>query len=429
MTAAVRPRPARLRREVAVLVTGTAAGQLAVVLSTPLVSRLFAPSEVGAFGAFSALESILVVVACLRFDQAVGLARSDDEARPLLRLAVASAVATSLLVALAALLAPSSWRSSLGVGSLHWLALLLGGTVLCDALGQALAGWSVRRRDLVGVARSRAVVGGAQAVGQVGAGVAGAGSGGLALGYLVGRAAGAAELVRRARRARGETELEHHAADLVARDPLPPMARWRYPALLAPAALLNAGALQVPILLVAARYGVATVGALVLANRLVSAPMQLAGQSITQALTGRFAQLRDPIEADVRPQVRSAIVHLGALGALVTAPILLAAPTVAAWGLGAEWRVAGQYAQVLAPSMALQLVAAPVAIVLALKARQGLQLAWDASRLVAVVAAILAPSWLGWSPLAAITCLGVVLALAYVVLLGLVWQVARPGGR
>jgi O-antigen/teichoic acid export membrane protein len=394
-------------------------GQVLVVATTPIVSRLFSASEIGAFGAFSALESILLVVACLRFDQAVSLARSDDEARPLLRLSILATVATALVVLVGTVLVPPAWLRSIGLTGIPAVGLLLAGTLLFDGLGQALQGWAVQRRDLDSVALSRASLGAAQATGQVGLGAAGTGSGGLAVGYLAGRVVGAAHLWRRSGLLgapdRAVPRERPDGRDIV------PMRRWRYPALLAPAALLNAASLQVPTLLIAARYDTAALGAVVLAMRLVSAPMLLAGQGVGQAFTARLAALADPATRDLRPQLRAAAGRLGLLGAALALPMVLVGPPVAAAVLGSSWRDAGVFTQLLAPAMALQLVVGPLAIVLVAKGRQEVQLGWDSARLAAVVLAIIVPSLLGWGVTGAIAALGVVLFVTYAVLLGLIW--------
>jgi O-antigen/teichoic acid export membrane protein len=362
---------------------------------------------------------MVVVLACLRFDQAIPLARDEGRARALLGLALRSALAVSLLVLIVTALLPDGARQGLGIDGIGWLPLLLAGTVLADAATQALSGWAVRRRDLGAVARSRAALGGAQGGAQVALGGAGTGAGGLVVGYLVGRVAALAALLRCRTSVRG---------DGPGRSDLQATAReaWRYPALLAPAAVLNAAALQLPVVLVAGLYAPAAAGALVLATRVAAAPMQLAGQSIAQAFTGRLGARPDLEHGDLRPAVRDAVVRLGLLGTAVALPIVLAGPSVAVWALGDSWRGAGRCAQLLAPAFALQLVVSPLAAVLAARGRQAAQLAWDAVRLPAIVAAVAVPAALDRSVFVGVGAYGLVLGLSYVALLALIWQAARP---
>jgi O-antigen/teichoic acid export membrane protein len=201
---------------------------------------------------------------------------------------------------------------------------------------------------------------------------------------------------------------------------------WRYPALLAPAAVLNAAALQLPVVLVAGLYAPAAAGALVLATRVAAAPMQLAGQSVAQAFTGRLGARPDLEDGDLRPAVRGAALRLGVLGAAVALPVVLAGPTVAVWALGDSWRGAGRCAQLLAPAFALQLVVSPLAAVLAARGRQAVQLAWDAVRLPAIVAAVAVPAALDRSVYVGVGAYGIVLGASYVALLALIWRAAGP---
>jgi O-antigen/teichoic acid export membrane protein len=407
----------RVRRDVALLVSGNVVGQALVVAATPIVSRLFAPTEVGRFGTFAALESIVVVVACLRFDQAIPLARDPGRARGLLRLALGSAVAVAALVLVVAVALPEGVWRAVGIEGIPWLPLLLALTVLADAAGQAFFVCAVRSRDLVAAARSRAILGGAQAGSQVAFGAAGAGAGGLVTGYLIGRLGAVAALLGGSR----STELgAAEGARSAARDV------WRYPAWLMPAAVLNAAALQLPVVLVAGVYSSAGAGALVLAVRVAAAPMQLVGQSIGQVFASRLGTRSDLEEGDLRPAVRGAATRLGLLGAVVALPLVVAGPSLAGWVLGESWRGAGRCAQLLAPAYALQIMVSPLAAVLAARRRHAVQLVWDAARVVAIVAAVVVPALLGRSMFVSVGAYGAVLAASYGLLFALVWRTARP---
>ncbi len=66
----------RLGRAVAVLVTGTAFGQLIVLAASPLVTRLYTPADFGVLGVFSAFLGILGIAVTLRYELAIPLPRT-----------------------------------------------------------------------------------------------------------------------------------------------------------------------------------------------------------------------------------------------------------------------------------------------------------------------------------------------------------------
>ena len=58
----------RLIRAVALLVTGSAFGQLLVLVASPLLTRLYSPDDFGVLGVFSALLGLFGTAVCLRYE-------------------------------------------------------------------------------------------------------------------------------------------------------------------------------------------------------------------------------------------------------------------------------------------------------------------------------------------------------------------------
>ena len=58
----------------------SAIGQVAILATTPLVTRLYAPSEFGAFALLTSFSGIATVAACLCLDLAIVQGADDAEA-------------------------------------------------------------------------------------------------------------------------------------------------------------------------------------------------------------------------------------------------------------------------------------------------------------------------------------------------------------
>ena len=76
---------------------GTAIAQLITFASSPLLTRLFSPSDYAAFAIFFSLNSTISVVASARYNLAIPLPEKDADAINLLQLSVLIAVFVSLL--------------------------------------------------------------------------------------------------------------------------------------------------------------------------------------------------------------------------------------------------------------------------------------------------------------------------------------------
>lgn len=408
----------RFGSAVTVLLAGSLVGQVAVIASMPLLSRIYGPADLGLFAVFSSIESILVVAAALRYDYAVGTADNEDDAANLLGLALLVGTLTSVLVVVIALLLGGPIERMVGLGRLRPYVVLLGMSLAGDAAYQAMSLWAIRRNEYASVARTKAVQGGTQAVAQVGLGLAGLQPAGLLFGWTAGRFAGTVRLSRIAHAGGAFGRMSASGFRHVAR-------RFsRFPALSAPAALLNAASLQLPAVLLATAYDARVAGWFLVASRCTSIPMTLFGQSLSQAFMGRLSRAAPgQAPASTSVFVRKTVTRLLALGAVPAVAIAVLAPTAFPVIFGAGWREAGQFARLLAPAALMQFAVSPVAWVLVLNRRQGWQLGWDFTRLVLVLAALLGPAVLGGGPVAAVGSYGAVLVATYLVLLVMVLHV------
>ena len=412
-------------RKVMVLSGATLLGQGVVVASTPLLTRLYTPEEFGVMAAFVSLLLILLPVSSLRYELAIPLAEDDRSAASLLALACAAVVATSAVIGAAVLLFPAPIAAAMGdpaVAPFLWLlplALLGAGTY------QALNYWAIRHGRFKSIALTRLT----QSVGQVAAQLAGGllnlGVFGLVGGDAVGRIGGTGTLGTLALRRDGEALRAVTAARMgeVAR-------RFRrFPLISSGSALLNSVGLNAPALLLAAMYGPATAGLFVLAQRVIGMPMRLLGNAVAQVYLSEAGRLvhQDP------DGVRRLFVRTGRrlllAGVAPTLLIALVGGVLFRGVFGAEWHQAGVYAQVLALAFAAQTVMDPLSQTLNVLHRQDLQLAWDAVRVTAVVAAIAGAAQAGRSATVAVALYGGVMVLSYGLLFALCLHAFRAPRR
>ncbi len=105
-------------RNVSVMLAGSVIGQMTSVVLSPLLTRLFTPQEFGVLSVYTALLTILVVLASLRYEMTIPMAASDDDAINLVALCFGVLVLTTAAIAAFALLAPEGWLDRL------WLTAL-----------------------------------------------------------------------------------------------------------------------------------------------------------------------------------------------------------------------------------------------------------------------------------------------------------------
>src|SRR5262249_45493535 len=85
-------------RHVMTLASGTAVGQVLLVLSLPVLTRLYSPADYGALAGYASTLTVLLVMASLRFELAIPLPEDDRVAGSLLALSLLSLAAMTGLV-------------------------------------------------------------------------------------------------------------------------------------------------------------------------------------------------------------------------------------------------------------------------------------------------------------------------------------------
>lgn len=70
------------------LVTGTTFAQVVTILASPLLTRLYGPEAFGFLALFTSITSIIGVIACMRYELAIMLPKTDEEAANLLGLSL-----------------------------------------------------------------------------------------------------------------------------------------------------------------------------------------------------------------------------------------------------------------------------------------------------------------------------------------------------
>jgi O-antigen/teichoic acid export membrane protein len=330
------------------LLAGGAVAQLIPLLVGPLLTRLYTPSQFGLYHLFAAVAANVAVVACARYEFAIPLVRSGEDAQVLRALCLRVLVAVVMATTLAALL----WWGLSGDAWPMWLplAVALLGLVSLATL-QATA-----HKRFRALAMARVVQHGGGAVAQAGAGLAGAGVAGLIAAPLLALAATVAVL-----------RLPVSGALGVPGDRVRQMAQrfQDFPKFNTPHAFLGALSDTVSIALVAALAGPAAAGFWGLTMRYLKAPATLVGGAVSQALYPHLADSDSPGVATAKG--RAAVVRVMGLLALIAVPLVLGIWLVAPWAFeevfGPDWRDAGELASALALYIGVHFVAAPLAIV------------------------------------------------------------------
>ncbi len=403
---------------VLVMFTGTAIGQFGAVLLAPFLTRIYTPDMFGVLGIFSATVFILSVIAALRYEMAIPLAQTDEDAANVLGVCIVSLLATTALGVLivAALSLYSPGGAVLGtLAPYRWL-LPLG--FFCIGAYQTLVYLATRQSAFHMIARTKIYQGGAGPVTQIILGLCGAGAWGLIIGFITGQAMGVGRLF---------TQLVAipRALKHVTPGGMKAMAiRFRrFPLLSSWSGVIDAvGSSYLLLVAIPLLYSNAIAGFVFLTDRIIGRPLLLISTSILQVYVGDMSKslAGDP------EMLRTRFLKLAATQTMIVTGWLLLvnllAPYVFHIIFGDEWQAAVPYLHVLSIAYLPQMVLHALMHTLHVMERQGLSAVWEIGRLIAVASALFISYALGFSALHALFAYSIMQALAQIFLFVLMYR-------
>jgi lipopolysaccharide exporter len=361
-------------RNLAVVGAATAIGQAALVLAAPVLARLYDPYAFGILSVYAALLTVLLAMASLRFDSAIPIAADPVEAIHLLALSLVLGLMSSIALAIVVLGWGAQLSAMLGVAPLTPFLWLLPIALVVASAAQALGYWAVYHRLFPALGRMRAMQGIAQAAGQGALGFVHAGPVGLVLGDVAGRLVGMEQLLRQVLATLRSTRLSLGTMLRLARE------RWGFARVMTAASLLNALSLQAPFLLIPTLFDLESSGQYFLAYRLLVLPASLVGVAVSQVFFGE-ASFRRADPRKLHDLAYHAAVSLLVVSIPTYALVAVGGSALVESVFGSQWRLAGLYAQIMAPWLLLWSVASPISALLLVGRRERESLAFTAAEL------------------------------------------------
>ncbi|MBK1706368.1 lipopolysaccharide biosynthesis protein [Halochromatium glycolicum] len=352
------------------LTLGQAAAVAITLAGTPIIARIYDPSEFGIAAFFVTVVTFSMPFATLTFDNGIMISKEDRAAVGVFRLGLLSVVGTALFLLLVLLvLVFGGWLPPILLALGGWLYLLPVALVVAG-FSRMLESWSFRKRRHGGIAVASVCAAAGTTGGRVGYGlVFGPTLAGLVSGYLFGAFARMLFLFNTGRSGlRQALALPDQAPIRVS------LANHRDFALLGtPTAVLASLARNLPVFMLGLLYAPEIVGLFAISRALIQRPTEALLTNIRRLSILRIGNLVNSGESPLRSFQRT-ITFLFAIGVVPAAVTFLYGGELVAWLLGDKWVEAGPYVELLVPMIFLSLVSAPsVAVYIACR-QQRIQL-------------------------------------------------------
>ncbi|MCD6678655.1 lipopolysaccharide biosynthesis protein [Vibrio cholerae] len=358
-------------KNVLTLMTGTGIAQAIPIAIIPILTRMFSPEDFGLLALYAACVSILGVVATGRYEIAIMLPKDDEDARLLLQLSMLVALFFSFLISIPISIWNAQIARFLGNEDIAVWLYLVPVSVLFTGIYQALTYWNNRQKKFINTAVSRVNQSLFQGFAQTLLGFLQV-SGGLICGQFVGIISGSIYLLKKDRNYKSlirKSKINSIQKQGIKYHKFPTYGVW--------GALCDAGAVQMPVILLTKFYSNSVTGMFSLTFRVLNMPTSIISSAIAQVLFQKVVEI-----SQTEPEkLNLYIIKMFLLLFIIYLP---AVPVLFIWGeslfsiiFGNEWSQAGVYAGYLVIAVAVRFAVSPLSAVLGLEQNIKMGVLWQ----------------------------------------------------
>lgn len=386
MSLGSRIRNSHFLQSVAVLGIGTVLAQAIMVISAPILTRLYSPADFGLAALFAAIVGSVTPAICGKYEVAAVVAKSNHQSRQLLAIGLLVTLGVSVFAFVAVWFYGDSLARLFGFERLGNWILLVPFALAFTGILTALNYYANRLREYRIISQSKVIISVLGVAVSVVLGLFGLYFG-LLLSSVLGTALVSLWLLYRYRDVLESSVLRNIRRKRVL--------AWRYrdfPVYSASTGLLDGVTQALPVFFLARYFPDSIVGYYALMLRVAMAPVSFVSSAVSQVNLKKVADLVNQ-QQPVRPYLLKVTLLLAAIVLPLMLLLILFAPPLFGWAFGEEWRVAGIYLQILMPALALQFVVSTVSTTFGATGNNRLGAIWKVTAFVVTFGmfAIVAP--------------------------------------
>jgi O-antigen/teichoic acid export membrane protein len=405
-------------RNFTILSGGSILAQLFNVALTPLITRLYLPTNFGQLALFVAFFNVATVAVSLNYEFAIVSAPSHREAAHLTFCSFLLSLPTAALAGMTFYALVRFGISGYGTMPLY-AAALIAPVLICAACFSALRYWLLRHERFGLISRAAVAQNASRALVQSGLGCLGPHTAGLLAGEIIGRCSGMARMLRTAWPGLKQELTGCEFAQLKAA-----LRRNRRFALFSlPSSLLDTLAVSISFPLVVYFYGLNAGGSYALVARVLALPAVLITANVADAFHSRAAVMWQQDRTALPGFVKRMAALLLLIGAMPAVVLVAFGPRLFAWVFGEKWVEAGIMAAWAAPRFLAQFVVNPLSRMVLVAGRQEVKFVYDIMTFGGTIGVFVAAHHWGWPVIRLVAALAALNTIAYsvffVLLLGI----------
>lgn len=368
---------------VLIISSGSIMAQAFSFIFSPLITRIFPPTEYGIMSIFASIVAILSMISTLKFEMAIPIAEEKNKAMNLLVLCVINIFIFSTGLVLIFLATGNSLLDLLNARELYDYKLFLILGIFLFSLREVFMQWYYRKKDFTFISKSSVAQSLVGNISKIVFGLLGFGPIGLIIGQIIKESFSVLPFSYKffkQNKLKGAISFSQLKWNFM---------RYKdYPIYQTPSSFLAVLKNQFPVFSLAF-YGSSVVGLYGLSNTVVKIPMTLLGHSIRNVFFAEAASIgkKNPLKLrELSNKIFKKLVFLGLIPLLV---LIIFGPILFELVFGSEWIQAGSFSRFLALSVYGDFIFSPVSRVYEVLERQNYKLLIDIFGFVLVIASFL----------------------------------------
>ena len=349
------------------LVTGSVFAQGIGVLAAPIIARLFAPEAFGVAALFVSITGVIGVVACLRYQLAIMLPKTDEEAANLLGLSLFFVLIITGISAMIIFFAGNVIAKSLSSPELKKYLWLIPAAVFINGIFLALNYWNSRTKHFGRLSVARVISSVVVQITTLGAGFAGFVSSGILigtaiLGKVVSTSVLGGQIWHNDRHLfRASVRWNKMIAGLKRYKEWPIFSTW--------SGFLNAVSQQLPVWILAFYFSPKIVGFYALGRTVLGVPMSLIGDAVGKVFFQKAAETRSRT-GDLPRLVEEVFNRLQSLSIFPILVMTVIGRDLFIVAFGDRWAEAGFYVQIIGFLAFFQFISSPISTLFSVLEKQ-----------------------------------------------------------
>lgn len=404
-------------KNVLTLMTGTTIAQAIPILVSPILTRLYSPSDFGILSLFVSIVTIFGAVANGRYELAIMLPKKEEDVVNLLALSICIAFFLSLFLMIIIVIFHDSIISLFNNKAISLWLYFMPFVILLIGIFNALNYYHTRKKEFKLIAKSNMFKTMIAAIIQIGLGILHAGVLGLISGriflYII------ANLVLL------KDMLNKNFISIISFSKMK-VNFIRYLNFLKysmGANLANTLSHNLINILISLFYSISTLGLYSIVNRVLNMPMVLIGRSFGQVFYQKATEEKNTTgSAEVifkRTYKRLTLVSI-IIGIILFFSIKDAFAII----FGEQWRIAGYYCQILLPLFLVRFIVSPISIINSIFEKQKISLLWQIGLLSLTLFVFIITRIMDLSFVTFLYCYSWIIALYYVLLFFILRKIA-----